>query len=45
MTKETAFLAIKRMFDGEHIMVTKFQNIVKEMMIKLSLYNLFRRTV
>jgi hypothetical protein len=39
---ETAFSSIKRMF-GEHIMATKFQNMVKEMMIKISLYNLFRR--
>ena len=41
---ETAFSSIKRMF-GEHIMATKFQNMVKEMMIKVSLYNLFRRMV
>jgi hypothetical protein len=41
---ETAFLAIKRMF-GEHIMATSFQNMIKEMILKVSLYNLFRRTV
>jgi hypothetical protein len=40
---ETTFLSIKRMF-GEHTLATRFQNIVKEMMIKVSLYNLFRRT-
>jgi len=39
---ETAFSSIKRMF-GEHISATKFQNMVKEMMLKVSLYNLFRR--
>ena len=41
---ETAFSSLKRMF-GENIMATKFQNMVKEMMIKVSLYNLFRRMV
>jgi hypothetical protein len=40
---ETAFSSIKRMF-GEHTLATRFQNMVKEMMIKVSLYNLFRRT-
>jgi hypothetical protein len=39
---ETAFSTIKRTF-GEHISATKFDNMVKEMMIKVSLYNLFRR--
>ena len=39
---ETAFSSIKRMF-GEHTSATRFQNMVKEMMIKVSLYNLFRR--
>jgi hypothetical protein len=38
---ETAFSTIKRTF-GEHISATRFQNMVKEMMIKVSLYNLFR---
>lgn len=38
---EAAFLTIKRMF-GEHTSVTRFQNMVKEMM-KVSGYNLFRR--
>ncbi len=40
---ETAFSSMKRMF-GEHVSATRFQNMVKEMMIKVSLYNLFRRT-
>lgn len=39
---ETAFSTIKRTF-GEHTSVTRFDNMVKEMMIKVSLYNLFRR--
>ncbi len=41
---ETAFSSIKRMFD-EYAMVTRFLNMVKEMMIKVSLYNLFTRLV
>lgn len=39
---ETAFSSIKRIF-GEYVSSTKFDNMVKEMMIKVSLYNLFRR--
>ena len=39
---ETVFSSIKRMF-GEYISATKFQNMVKEMTLKVSLYNLFRR--
>ena len=39
---ETVFSSIKRMF-GEHTSATRFQNMVKEMMMKVSLYNLFRR--
>jgi hypothetical protein len=39
---ETNFSSLKRMF-GEHVNATKFQNMVKEMLIKVSLYNLFRR--
>src|SRR4051812_8414708 len=43
MAKETVFSSIKRMF-GEYVSATRFQNMVKEMMIlKVSLYNLFRR--
>jgi hypothetical protein len=39
---ETAFSTIKRTF-GEFVSATRFQNMVKEMMIKISLYNLFRK--
>jgi len=39
---ESVFSSFKRMF-GEYILATKLQNMVKEMMIKVSLYNLFRR--
>jgi DDE family transposase len=39
---ETAFSSMKRMF-GEHTSAAKFQNMVKEMTMKISLYNLFRR--
>ncbi|MDN5847988.1 MAG: IS5 family transposase [Candidatus Nitrosocosmicus sp.] len=39
---ETDFSTIKRMF-GEYVSATKFDNMVKEMMITVSLYNLFRR--
>jgi len=43
MANETVFSSIKRMF-GEYVSATRFQNMVKEMMIlKVSLYNLFRR--
>jgi hypothetical protein len=39
---ETVFSSIKRMF-GEYTSATWFQNMVKEMMMKVSSYNLFRR--
>ena len=39
---ESAFSSIKRMF-GEYTSAIRFQNMVKEMMIKVSLYNLFIR--
>ena len=39
---ETVFSSIKRTY-GEHTSATKFQNMVKEMMMKISLYNLFRK--
>jgi hypothetical protein len=39
---ETVFSSIKRMF-GEHTSATRFQNMVKETILKVSLYNLFRR--
>jgi len=41
---ETAFSSIKRMF-GEYVSATRFLNMVKEMTMKVSLYNLFRRVV
>ena len=41
---ETVFSCIKRMF-GEHTSAIKFQNMVKEMMMKVSLYNLFRKRI
>ncbi len=39
---ETIFSSIKRMF-GEYVSVTRFDNMVKEMTMKVSLYNLFNR--
>jgi len=39
---ETAFSSIKRMF-GEYTSAIRFQNMVKDMTMKVSLYNLFRR--
>jgi len=39
---ETAFSSIKRMF-GEYTSAIRFQNLIQEMTIKVSLYNLFRR--
>ena len=39
---ETAFSSIKRTY-GEYVSATKLQNMVKEMMMKVSLYNLFRK--
>jgi hypothetical protein len=44
MAKETAFSSIKHIF-GEYSSSIKFQNRIKEMMIKVSLYNLFRSIV
>ena len=40
MAAETAFSSIKRMF-GEYVYVRKFPNMVKEMLVKVSLYNMF----
>ena len=37
---ETAFSSIKRMF-GEHVTARKFSNMVKEIFIKATLYNMF----
>ena len=40
---ETVFSSIKRTF-GEYMYLSiKFQNMIKEMILKVSLYNLFRR--
>jgi Transposase DDE domain len=39
---ETAFSSIKRMF-GEHITVRKFPNMVKEILLKATLYNMFNQ--
>lgn len=39
---ETAFSSLKRTY-GEHVSATRFQNMVKEMAIKVSLYNLLGR--
>jgi hypothetical protein len=39
---ETAFSSIKRTY-GEYVSATKFQNMVKEIIMKVYLYNLFRR--
>jgi len=37
---ETIFSSLKRMF-GEYATARKFPNMVKEMILKVSLYNLF----
>jgi transposase len=39
---ETAFSSLKRTY-GEYVSATRFQNMVKEMALKVSLYNLLRR--
>ncbi len=36
---ETVFSSIKRMFDREYVYSVKFENMVKEMILKASLYN------
>jgi hypothetical protein len=41
---ETVFSSIKRIF-GEYVSAIKYQNMIKEMILKVSLYNLFRRMV
>lgn len=38
---ETVFSSIKRMFGGEYVSARKYSNMVKEMMLKASLYNIF----
>ena len=37
---ETVFSSLKRMF-GEYVSARKFPNMVKEMILKASLYNMF----
>ena len=37
---ETVFSSMKRMF-GEYVSARRFPNMVKEMILKVSLYNLF----
>jgi hypothetical protein len=39
---ETVFSSIKRAY-GEYVSAIKYQNMIKEMILKVSLYNLFRR--
>ncbi len=39
---ETVFSSIKRTY-GEYVSAIKYQNMVKEMILKVSLYNMFRR--
>jgi hypothetical protein len=43
MAKETAFSSIKRMFVGEYTSLLSGFKLVKEITMKVSLYNLFRR--
>ena len=42
IAKETVFSSIKRTY-GEYVSAIKYQNMIKEMILKVSLYNLFRR--
>ena len=44
MAKETVFSSIKRMFN-EYTSSIRFQNMIKKITIKVSLYNLFRRII
>ena len=37
---ETVFSAMKRMF-GEYVMARNYRNMVKEMFLKMSMYNMF----
>jgi hypothetical protein len=39
---ETVFSSIKRTF-GEHVTARKFHNMVKEILLKAALYNMFNR--
>ena len=38
---ETVFSCIKRIF-GEYVTAIRFENMIKEIMLKASLYNLFQ---
>ncbi len=39
---ETVFSCMKRMFDREYVTAIRFENMIKEMILKASLYNLFQ---
>ena len=39
---ESVFSCIKRMFVGEYVTAIRFENMVKEIMLKVSLYNWFQ---
>ena len=39
---ETVFSYIKRMFGREYVTAIRFENMIKEMVLKASLYNWFR---
>ena len=39
---ETVFSCIKRMFGREYVTAIRFENMIKEMILKTSLYNLFQ---
>ena len=39
---ETVFSCIKRMFGREYVTAIRFENMIKEMVLKASLYNLFQ---
>ncbi len=39
---ESVFSCIKRMFDREYVTAIRFENMIKEMILKASLYNLFQ---
>ena len=36
------YFPVKRMFDGEYVTAVRFENMVKEMILKASLYNWFQ---
>ncbi|HSF49149.1 MAG TPA: transposase, partial [Nitrososphaeraceae archaeon] len=39
---ETIFSCMKRMFGREYVTAIRFENMIKEMILKVSLYNLFQ---